>query len=169
MLDDYRLSPADLRALKRIVCSDTKQRLVHARSAGCRSIRRTPRSTRLRTAQRLADQRLRLGRCPFAQTLHGAMICTRSSHLCRRRTSSCVRNAGCRGHIGAYDLCSFGVIGTGTFRGESGTNPTTAPASSRALRRCASRWSAPRTRCAGDRDAPGVPSVRGAGDRRLQD
>ncbi len=114
---------------KRIVCSDTKQRLVHRAIRAGMSVY-SP-HTALDAAQDGLNDWLISGfgsgdvRSLKPSTerddLHKIVTFVPTQDV--ERVRNALASAGA-GHIGAYDLCSFGVIGTGTFRGESGTNPT---------------------------------------------
>lgn len=115
--------------IKRIVCTDTKQRLVHRAIKAGMSVY-SP-HTALDAAQDGLNDWLISGfgsgdvRSLKASTgredLRKIVTFVPTSDI--ERVRNALASAGA-GHIGAYDLCSFGTIGTGTFRGEKGTNPT---------------------------------------------
>lgn len=114
--------------IKRVVCSDTKQRLVH------RAIRAGMSVYSPHTALDAAEEGLNdwlisgfgSGDVRSLKTHTGRddlrKIVTFVPTQDAERVRHALASAGA-GHIGAYDLCSFSAAGTGTFRAGSGTNP----------------------------------------------
>ena len=72
-----------------------------------------------RIAEKLELQNVKILK-PVAGNLKKLVVFVPTDHLNEFRQS--IFNAGA-GHIGEYDQCSFGVNGTGTFRGGENANP----------------------------------------------
>ena len=120
--------PPIFHAIKRIVCSNTKERLIH------RAIRAGISVYSPHTALDAAEDGLNdwlIGGFG-AGDIRSLKNHTGRSDLCKIITYlpaanvEQVRNAMASsgaGQIGAYDLCSFSSVGTGTFRGDDTTNP----------------------------------------------
>ncbi|RNC82701.1 MAG: Nif3-like dinuclear metal center hexameric protein [Phycisphaera sp.] len=114
--------------MTRVVCSDTKQRLVH------RAIRAGISVYSPHTAIDAAEEGLNdwlisgfgAGDVRSLKTHTGRSDLRKIVTYVPPSDAERVRNAlasSGAGHIGAYDLCSFSAPGMGTFRGDATTNP----------------------------------------------
>lgn len=115
--------------IKRLVCSDTKQRLVHRAIRAGMSIY-SPHTALDATQDGLNDWLISgfgSGDVRSLKTHTGRddlrKVVTFVPVKDAERVRHALASAGA-GHVGAYDLCSFSTPGTGTFRPGEGTNPT---------------------------------------------
>lgn len=114
--------------IKRLVCTDTKQRIVHRAVRAGMSVY-SPHTALDAVQDGLNDWLVSgfgAGDVRSLRTHTGRDDLRKIVTFVPTREAERVRNAlasAGAGHIGAYDLCSFNVVGTGTFRGDATTNP----------------------------------------------